>query len=71
MNRFNGACKVDGVAVTVGPLMATRMAGPPEAMAQEIEFLKIMEGVLSWRPTEGGVMLLKDGTAVAKLVRKG
>jgi len=67
VNRYSGTCEVKGNSLKLGPLISTRMAGPPEAMAQETEFVKIMDGELTWRATDGGVELLKDGSPVARL----
>jgi lactoylglutathione lyase len=39
VNRYSGAYALDGDRLTVGPLVTTRMAGPPEAMHAEQEFL--------------------------------
>lgn len=35
VNRLTGAYSVDGPVLTFGPLATTRMAGPPELMAEE------------------------------------
>ncbi len=43
VNRFNGRITVAGASLTIGPLMRTKMAGPPEAMAQEAAYLKALQ----------------------------
>ena len=44
VNRFFGNIKIDADGnVKISPLGSTRMAGPPELMNQEMEFLSIMQ----------------------------
>lgn len=42
-NRFGGPYELDGAALSVGPLMSTRMACPPVVMDQERRFLALLE----------------------------
>jgi heat shock protein HslJ len=43
VNRFRGRITVEDKTLKVGPLMSTRMAGPPGAMTQETKYLKALE----------------------------
>jgi len=42
-NQYNGGYKLDGDAITIGPLAATEMACPEPLMAQEQAFLTAMQ----------------------------
>ncbi|OUJ06801.1 YbaY family lipoprotein [Acetobacter malorum] len=60
-NRVHGKATLDGANITFGPMMTTRMACPPPAMATEQLFLKNMEATRGWHlaPT-GDVLALVD-----------
>lgn len=45
INRFSGGSRLEGDALTISPLLMTRMAGPPELMDQERRFAAALEGV--------------------------
>lgn len=42
-NRYAGAWRMEGGALRVGPLVATRMACPEPAMAQEARLLRLLD----------------------------
>ena len=48
--------------VGFGETGSTRMAGPPEAMAQEARFLALLARVDAWRVTDGRLELLGAGS---------
>jgi heat shock protein HslJ len=52
-NRFHGAYTVNGSALTIGPLAATRMACRDEVMTQEGEFLRALESATTWAIVRG------------------
>jgi putative lipoprotein len=47
INRLRGSWSSTATSVHVGPLAVTRMAGPPELMAQEASVLEALQGDLS------------------------
>jgi len=47
--------------LTLGPIAATRMAGPPEAMAAEQEFLDLLATVDGYAAVQAGELYLFDG----------
>ena len=71
VNRYRGSYRLDGDVLMVGPLMSTRMAGPPEAMAQEDRWLAALREPSTLR-MDGDVLVMThaDGTE-SRLVRIG
>ncbi len=67
VNRFRGSYVLVDDTLTVGPLMTTRMAGPPEAMEQEQRVLGVLGKPLSVRIDQADV-LLDDGHTTTRLV---
>lgn len=61
VNRFSGAAVQSDGAVQVGPLAATRMAGPPEVMTQEDAVFRILSGTVAVAEDDGGVLLTGEG----------
>ena len=57
-NRFTAAYALDGAALAVGPVAATRMACPPPAEAVERAYAGALERVAGWRVEEGELVLL-------------
>jgi putative lipoprotein len=69
-NGFRGRYKVDGGALTLGPLAATRRACPPPQMQQETRFLAALEATRGFRIEDGRLVLVDAlGDPVARLVR--
>ncbi len=58
INRFNAEVAVGEGWLRVGPAMSTRMAGPPEAMALEAEFLARLKRAGHWRARGDRLRLL-------------
>jgi heat shock protein HslJ len=52
-NRFHGEFKVEGAALTIGPLATTRMACDEAVMAQERQFLQALESATKWAIVRG------------------
>jgi putative lipoprotein len=48
-NRIMGKARIEGAAITLGPLATTRMACSPAVMDQERKFLAALEAARSWR----------------------
>jgi heat shock protein HslJ len=70
VNRFFGPYAIDGEALTLGPLAATLMAGPPEAMDQEQRLHRALSHPLTAAPAEDGrrIELCDGGDVVLLLV---
>jgi putative lipoprotein len=66
VNRFNGEFKQQGTAVTFGPLITTRMAGPESAMKVESEFLAALSKVTAWKADGLMLSLLAGDTEAAR-----
>lgn len=64
-NRYTGAAKFSGPAMSIGPVASTRMACTPAAMDQEAKFFKVLERAKAWRidPTRRKLVLLSEGGA--------
>ena len=64
VNRVVGEFTVDGPVLRFGAIITTRMAGPPEAMAQEQAWLALLEGDVPYA-VDGDRLVLVPGTASA------
>ena len=53
VNRLRGTWSVDGDTLTFGPVVSTLMAGPPAAMHQESELLRLLQEPLELRAPDG------------------
>ncbi len=71
VNRFSAGVKVDGSSMRFEQALSTRMAGTPEAMALERDFLSRLQNVDAWR-IEGDRLVLRDaaGTDLIGLQRE-
>lgn len=69
VNRFSGNYTLEGGALKFGPLMATKMAGPPELNELETRFLKALEKITAWRLAGGQLELLAGEQVVARFAR--
>lgn len=64
VNRYGGSWEAAaGTALKLGPMAATRMAGPPERMDLEQRFLAALEGVES-ATVQGPTLTLHRGATV-------
>jgi heat shock protein HslJ len=63
VNSYSGPVTVSASSssIDVGPLMSTRMAGPPDAMRAENAFHTLLSSVTSWH-VSGKKLTLKDGS---------
>ena len=70
VNNFGGTYVRAGAALNFGPLMATKMAGTPEFMRLEEEYMAVLEKVRGWR-VRGGLLEFTagDGRVVARFAR--
>ncbi len=65
-NRFTGGYELEGDALTVGPLAATRMACPPPQMEREQALFAILDRTRGFRRDGTELTLLdSDGAEVA------
>lgn len=64
VNRYGGTFALDGEGrIEAGPFASTRMAGPPEAMRQEREFLTLLGRALAVEVVEGELRINCEGEA--------
>jgi len=71
VNRFSGQAELEAFGqgeIRSGPMIATRMAGSPEAMELEARFLALLAAPLEWRRRGGELQLLQDGSVKARFV---
>lgn len=61
VNRLMGSYEVGDGAVTFGPLATTRMAGPPELMAQEQAVVGVLSGKVAYAVVGDRLTLGVDG----------
>jgi predicted amidohydrolase YtcJ/heat shock protein HslJ len=66
INRLSGSYALVGDSVTLGEIVSTRMAGPPELMALEAEFAKVLRSVDGFHVHGSELELLTKGAVVAK-----
>ncbi len=65
VNRMGGSYALVGESVTLGDLMSTRMAGPPDLMELESSFANVMATVDGFHVSGNTLELLSAGTVVA------
>jgi len=70
VNRFGASAEVDGDRLRFGHAISTRMAGPPEAMALEADFLGRLQRAASWRIEGDRLRLLDDTGAELMTLRR-
>ena len=58
VNRFSGTAEVGDDNIVVGPIAATRMAGPPEIMAVEDAVFRVLTGMLTVSAADDGTTVL-------------
>lgn len=66
VNRYSGSAELDGERLAFGPLAVTRMAGLPEAMADEDAFLAALSAVTGWA-IEDARLQLRDAEGAVRL----
>lgn len=67
-NTFNGPAVVDGTAVTIGPLMSTKMACVDEAAnTQEINYLNALQAATTWE-VRGTTLELRDDSGALQVM---
>lgn len=67
-NTFNGPAVVDGTAVTIGPLMSTKMACADElATTQEFEYLNALQAATTWE-VRGTTLELRDDSGALQVM---
>lgn len=65
-NQAGGTAEIDGDRIAFGPMVATRMACAPPAMARERRYLDALAAARRWRLDDGRLVLL-DGSGAAVL----
>lgn len=48
VNRYSGSLQIDGERLTLSAVASTKMAGPPEPMAAEVEYFQTLPKVTTW-----------------------
>lgn len=66
VNRFSAAYEAAGRALSFGSAATTRMAGPPEAMRLEQQFLAALGRVARWE-ADGDQLVLRDADGATQL----
>jgi heat shock protein HslJ len=66
VNRFFGSYEREDEKLKFGPLAGTRMAGPPEAMELEKDFVTMLRNVTHFRISNGMLELLQSEQVVAR-----
>jgi putative lipoprotein len=65
VNTFSATYKISGSTMTIGPVTATKMAGPPDLMTQENAYFEALAKTASYKiesyqltllDTSGGVL---------------
>ena len=60
VNTYFGPAQIGAGTMRLGPLASTEMAGPPDAMRAETEFLQAMSAVTSWTVGDDLLALASD-----------
>jgi len=61
VNNFNGSYEASGPTLRIGPVAATRRAGPPDAMEVEAAFFAAFDATRSYRISGQSLELLDAG----------
>lgn len=69
-NRYNGAYRLQGTALTIGPLAMTRMACVPALMEVEQRFASALAQVGAARIDDSGALILSDATGAAVITAR-
>jgi heat shock protein HslJ len=70
VNRFGGTYAPEGAKLKFGPLLATKMAGPPELNDLETRYLRALERTEGWRIDGGELELLAGERVLARFAAK-
>lgn len=66
VNQFHGAYKRDGSTISFGPVVSTRMAGPPELMEIETALLNVVSSDVEFTVSGEGLELARGESVVAR-----
>ncbi len=70
VNQYSGGYTMEGDLPEFGPMRMTMMAGPPEAMDLETDFMKALDAMTGWRISDGALYLLSGETTIAVFTLK-
>jgi heat shock protein HslJ len=70
VNQFSGGYTLADGSIEFGPMRSTMMAGPPEAMEREADFMKALDAMTGWRIVDGRLELLDGETVIAGFLMK-
>ena len=68
VNRFGGEASIEGRSLRLGPLMTTRMAGPPDRMELERRYLEALADTNRWSIVDGRLELFGPDGLLATFV---
>ena len=71
VNRFRGTYTLEGEKLKFGPLVATRMGGPPELNELETRYLRALERTNAFRIEQGELELLAGSEPLARFRVRG
>ena len=71
VNRFSGTYTLEGEKLKFGPLMSTKMGGPPELNELETRFLRALERTNAFRIERGELELLAGSQSLARFRVRG
>lgn len=67
VNTYGGTYSTDGDSISFGPINATLMAGEPQAMQMEVDYLAALGAASRYRVTESSLELFDDrGSVLAR-----
>ncbi len=70
VNHYGAKYELNDSKLKFGPMMCTRMAGPPDAMDAERDYLAMLEGVNGWRIADGKLELIQGEKVVARFTER-
>lgn len=66
VNQFNGPFESTADTIKIGPLAGTKMAGEPELMDQEAQYIAALEAAVSWKVV-GGRLEMRDASGATQI----
>lgn len=71
LNSIGGSYKLDGEKLSFGPMLSTKMAGPPALMQAEDQYAQALNGVQSYALSDGGQTLVLTGKQTLRFRQTG
>ena len=70
INQLAGNYEIDGERVRFGPLITTKMAGPPEKTELERRLFSALARTTAWKRQDRALMLFENATVIARFVQQ-